>query len=84
MNWEIIGYIGGLLTTVAALPQIIKAYKTKSLDDFAWGYLGVLTFGVLLWLVYGISKMDWVIISANIVTFIFSGTLCIMKFAYRK
>ncbi|MFA6888001.1 MAG: SemiSWEET transporter [Candidatus Woesearchaeota archaeon] len=84
MNWEIIGYVGGLLTTIAAIPQIIKAIKTKSLDDFAWGYLGVLTVGVLLWLFYGISKMDWVIISANIVTFILNGTLCIMKIVYRK
>jgi MtN3 and saliva related transmembrane protein len=84
MNWEIIGYIGGLLTTVAALPQIIKAMKTKCLEDFAWGYLGVLTIGIVLWLIYGISKMDWVIILANIVTLIFNGTLCVLKCMYKK
>ncbi len=84
MNYDIIGYVGGLLTTVAALPQIIKAVKTKSLDDFAWGYLGILTCGVLLWLIYGISKMDWVLISANVVTFILNGILCILKVVYRK
>ncbi len=84
MNWQIIGYIGGLMTTVAALPQIIKAVKTKSLDDFAWGYLGILTVGILFWLIYGISIMDWVIISANTITLIFNGILCVLKIIYKK
>lgn len=84
MNWQIIGYIGAIMTTGAALPQIIKAVKTKSLDDFAWGYLSILTIGVLFWLIYGLSVRDRVIISANIITFILNGTLCVLKVVYRK
>ncbi len=82
MNWEIIGYIGAVCTTFCFLPQIIKTVKTKCLDDFSYGYLSVLCFGVLMWLIYGLAIGNMVIISANAITLLFVLTLIMMKLIY--
>ena len=82
MNWEIIGYIGAACTTFCFLPQIIKAVKTKELDDFSYLYLAVLAFGVVMWLIYGMGIGDMVIISANAVTLLFVLSLIVMKIMY--
>lgn len=84
MNWEIIGYIGGACTTFCFIPQLLKAIKTKELDDFSYAYLFVLGFGVLMWLIYGIAIWDMVIISANVITLLFVITISFMKWWFEK
>lgn len=84
MNWEIIGYIGAACTTFCFLPQILKAVKTKKLDDISYGYLGVLAFGVLMWLIYGIAIWNMVILSANAITLGFVFLLIGMKAWYHR
>ncbi|MBW3014790.1 hypothetical protein KY330_00040 [Candidatus Woesearchaeota archaeon] len=63
---DIIGYTAGVLTLVLMLPQIIKSYKRKSVDDVS--FFMVLFFGiaVLLWAVYGylINSMPLLITDA--------------------
>lgn len=84
MNWEIIGYIGAACTTFCFLPQILKAVKTKELDDFSYGYLSVLAFGVLMWLIYGIGIENMVVISANAITLCFVFLIISMKAWYHS
>ena len=83
MNWEIIGYIGAACTTLCFIPQLIKTVKTKRLDDFSYGYLSVLGFGVLMWLIYGLAINNMVIISANALTLLFVLSLISMKAWYK-
>ena len=84
MNWEIIGYIGGACTTFCFVPQILKALKTKELDDFSYAYLFVLGFGVLCWLTYGFAIWDMVIISANAITLLFVLLITGMKWKFER
>ena len=49
-----IGFLAGALTTLAYLPQVFKAWKTKRTKDVSLGMFSILTIGILLWLVYGI------------------------------
>ncbi len=84
MNWEIIGYIGAICTTFCFLPQVIKAVKTKELDDFSWIYLFVLCIGISLWIIYGLAIRNMVIIIANTITLLFVLSLLIMKKYYKK
>ena len=84
MNWEIIGYIGAACTTFCFIPQLIKTVKTKCLDDFSYGYLAVLGFGVLMWLIYGLGISNMVIISANAITLMFVLSLISMKSWFGK
>ena len=84
MNWEIIGYIGGACTTFCFVPQILKALKTKELDDFSYAYLFVLGFGVLCWLLYGLAIWDTVIVSANSITLLFVLLVTFMKWKFER
>lgn len=80
---EIIGFAAGTLTTVALLPQVIKALKTKLTRDVSLSWAVTLTIGVFLWLVYGILINSLPIIIANIFTFILSVTVLVLKIKYK-
>lgn len=51
---DIIGYLGGIFSSISFLPQVIKLYKTKSAEDLSMMSLLLLATNVSLWLVYGI------------------------------
>ena len=72
---EIIGIAAGVLTTVAVLPQIIKAVKTKKVADVSPFMFFILCLGVGLWTVYGGMKSDWPIILTNGISFILNGIM---------
>ena len=81
---EIIGILAGVLTTIAAIPQIIKAWKSKQVDDVSpWMFI-VLILGVSLWTVYGIIKVDYPIIFTNALSVIFNTMMLLIILKYRK
>jgi len=50
-----IGLIAGALTTAAFVPQVWKIYRTKSGKDVSARMFSMLSVGVVLWLIYGIT-----------------------------
>ena len=51
-GWEeILGLVAGICTTIAVIPQIKKAWKTKKVDDVSPGMFMILLLGVSLWVV---------------------------------
>jgi MtN3 and saliva related transmembrane protein len=60
-----IGAFAATLTSLSYLPQLQKAWPRGSTADLSIRTLTILTAGLLLWLVYGMLKKDWVIVSAN-------------------
>jgi MtN3 and saliva related transmembrane protein len=81
---SVIGVAAAILTTSSFLPQIIKAYRTKSMEDISRYLMSFFATGTVLWMIYGIFKNDWAIISANATATVFNVILLYMKFAYRK
>ena len=79
---ELIGLIAALITSIGFLPQIIKGFKTKKLDDISYFMPIVLAIGMTLWLIYGILINSIAIISANIFSISCSISLIIMKKKY--
>jgi len=65
--WTIIGIIAALLTSFAFVPQVRKMWRRKSAKDVSHITMFQLMIGCVLWLVYGISRHDPVIIGANCV-----------------
>lgn len=55
---DTVGFIGGLCTSGAALPQIWHLVKTKSAKDFSWHMLGISSFGQCLWITHGALQKD--------------------------
>jgi MtN3 and saliva related transmembrane protein len=63
-----LGLVAAVCTTVAFLPQVIKNWRTKSAGDLSFGTFGLFTFGVVLWLVYGLLIDNAPIIVSNTIT----------------
>ncbi|HBR55081.1 MAG TPA: hypothetical protein DEA82_13215 [Flavobacteriaceae bacterium] len=72
---SIIGYLAGIFTTIAVIPQIYKAIKTNKVDDISPVFFSILLLGVGLWTVYGILKIDWPIILTNGISFILNAIM---------
>lgn len=84
MNFiTILGLVAGALTTIAFLPQLFKTWKSKSAKDVSLETLAIFSFGVLLWLIYGIYLQALPIILANSLTLIFNLIILGLKIKYR-
>ena len=81
---QIIGVAAAVLTTSSFFPQIIKAYRTKSMHDVSRYLMIFFSTGTVLWMAYGFFKNDPVIIGANGVATCLNAVLLAMKFVYGK
>ncbi len=79
-----LGLIAGAITSFGFIPQIIKGYMTKKLEDVSYFMPTVLIIGMFLWLFYGIFRADLAIIAANIFAIICNILLVSMKKYYEK
>jgi MtN3 and saliva related transmembrane protein len=75
--------IAGTLTSVAAVPQLIKTIRTRHTRDISIWQPLLLSMGVALWLIYGIMIHDTPLILANIVPLICNVLLTTLKLLYR-
>jgi MtN3 and saliva related transmembrane protein len=75
----ILGLVAGCCTTLAYLPQVIKAWRTRSTRDISLGMFLLLVGGMALWLAYGILLGDLPLIVSNAVTFAFAATILYFK-----
>ncbi|MEM4350286.1 MAG: SemiSWEET transporter [Candidatus Nitrosocaldus sp.] len=77
-----IGMIAAILTTSSFIPQIFKAYKRKRLDDLSPYLMLLFIAGASMWLIYGLFKVDAIIVVANVLALAFNLTLLLMKVMY--
>ena len=81
-SWTYLAFVAGALTSTGYLPQIIKGYRTRKLDDVSVIMPAVLGFGMFLWLIYGWARKDSAIIAANVVGASLTALLVMMKMKY--
>ncbi|MEX2630922.1 MAG: SemiSWEET transporter [Tistlia sp.] len=75
----LIGLAAGACTTLAFLPQALKAWRTRSTRDISLSMFLVLVTGVALWLAYGLLLGDLPLIAANGVTLLLAGSILLLK-----
>jgi MtN3 and saliva related transmembrane protein len=84
MEWvKIVGYLAAAATTISFLPQAFHTIKTKDTKGISLGMYLVFTFGVVMWLLYGIFLRDLPIISANSVTLVLTVIILVYKLKYK-
>jgi len=76
---EALGFIAGILTSGAALPQVVKSWRTRSVTDLSTVMLTMLNLGLLLWAIYGVIRRDWPITFTNSFSFMLWGSLLWLK-----
>jgi len=74
-----IGVCAAILTSLSYLPQVQKAWSRGSTSDLSLKMLLALTTGLLLWVVYGLVRGDWIIAAANLVGATLSGSVLAFK-----
>ena len=79
-----LGLGAAFLTSVAFVPQVVRNFRRKHVDDLSFSTFGTFTLGVLLWLVYGVMIDSLPIIVANVFTLGVSGLNLWQMWAYRK
>jgi MtN3 and saliva related transmembrane protein len=75
----LIGYVAAVLTTAAFVPQAVKTLRTRDTRAISlWMYV-VFTAGVACWAAYGVALDSWPIILANMITFLLSALILVLK-----
>jgi MtN3 and saliva related transmembrane protein len=79
---QAIGSLAGACTTIAYLPQVHQALKTRSVKDVSLGMYALMSLGIGLWIVYGILIESWPIIVANAIAVALTATIMVLHVRY--
>ncbi|MCB0505249.1 MAG: hypothetical protein KDC58_07070 [Cyclobacteriaceae bacterium] len=84
MNWiEIAGHTGAFLSSVTFIPQVYKAWQTKSVGDLSLAMILIVITSTVIWLVYGVSLVLWPVIIANTIIFFLASLLLVFKLVFK-
>ncbi len=78
------GHIGALLSSITFIPQVLQAWKTKSVGDLSMNMLLIVFTSTIVWLVYAFSLNLLPVIIANTIIFMLSGILIYFKLTFKK
>ena len=79
-----LGYAAGALTVISYFPQVVRAYRTKKVDDVSWAMVALLVMAGALWIVYGATSRQMPVIVTNIGTTMLTGAILIAKFRFHR
>ena len=80
----IFGFIASFTSVISLLPQIIKSYKTKSVDDISLAMIINFVICSISWVIYGLlteSQSVWI---TNVIMSIFSIIMLVLKIKYNR
>jgi MtN3 and saliva related transmembrane protein len=75
----LIGYIAAFLTTAAFVPQAYYSWRTRDLSGISLPMYAIFTIGVGFWLFYGYLISSVPVILANLITFLLSSMVLVLK-----
>ena len=83
MEASYIGYAAGALTVLSYLPQAVRAWKTRKVDDLSWAMVAMLVIAGALWIAYGIMSSQMPVVLTNAGTVTLTAAILIAKFKFR-
>ena len=78
----LLGITAGTFTTIAFVPQVIKAHKSRQTKDLSLLMLSLILIGLVLWIIYGLLIFAKPVVIANSVTLILVLYLISLKLRY--
>ncbi|MBM3199357.1 PQ-loop repeat-containing protein [Candidatus Woesearchaeota archaeon] len=81
---DVIGYIGGIFIMVSFVPQVIKSYKTRSVEDLSVMMILATLIGTVFWIVYGLMLEALPIILMNTIFGVIVLFQLFLKIKYNK
>jgi len=86
---EVMGWVGSTLFAACAIPQCIKAYRTKKMNDFSWCFIlmwfwgEILTFSYVFITNYMVGVYQIPLLANYFFNFILLCYLIYVKIRYR-
>jgi MtN3 and saliva related transmembrane protein len=86
MQWfDYFGYFGSFLTSITFIPQVYKAWQTKSVGDLSTWMMLIVVLSTLVWLAYGFGiENGGPVIVANAIVLTLSLLLLYFKHAFKR
>jgi len=81
---QVTGITAGCITALSALPQLIKIFKEKKVEDISLWTLIVLITGLSLWTLYGFLKDDIPILATNLFSLLINVMLVFLRLKYKQ
>ena len=63
---ENLGYVAGVITVGAFVPQVLRAWRTRRTRDLSLGSFALLISAGSLWIVYGLLARSWPVVATNV------------------
>jgi MtN3 and saliva related transmembrane protein len=85
MHWiEYVGLFGAFLTSITFIPQVYKAWQTKSVGDLSTWTVSIVITSAAVWLVYGLYLELRPVIIANSIILVLAVLLLYFKLTFKK
>jgi MtN3 and saliva related transmembrane protein len=82
-NIEIFGFMAAALGTVSLVPQVIKMWKTRSVQSISLMMYMIISVDSILWLTYGIALSLTPLIIQSTLTLTCSLSVVVMKILWK-
>jgi MtN3 and saliva related transmembrane protein len=79
---DLLGLVATCFTTSSFVPQVWRIWKTRDVTSISLPTYIIITFGLVLWLIYGVLKADLPLIVANAAMVVLTGSIAVMKMRY--
>ena len=77
-----LGFVAGVITVVAFLPQVVRAWRTRQTRDLSLTGIALLVVAGSLWILYGAMIGDWPIVATNCGMVALNVALAVAKVRY--
>jgi MtN3 and saliva related transmembrane protein len=74
-----LGFVAAALSTLAFVPQVIKAWRTRSTGDISLAMFATVVAGSLLWIAYAWLKSDLPVLATNGIIFTLASSILYLK-----
>ncbi len=81
---DVLGLVAGICTSSSIVPQLVKTLRTKKAEDVSVSMFVVMLTGNALWVYYGFSKSDMVIVATNFLALALNIAMITLNFRYKE
>ena len=78
----VVGYSAAVVGTLFMMPQVLKAWRSKSVEDLSLASAALYFLNGILWLAYGLLISAWPVVVANAIAFLISVVQLTLKLRY--
>lgn len=81
---QIFGFVAGTVTALGMIPQLIKTWKTKKVDELSIKMFLLYILGFSMWITYGVIRSDVPIIVTNSLSITITAIMIFLKLKYKN